>query len=81
MRAIAWDWTKVVSGGGVADRTVRVWDMHTGACVQVCSGHSGGVTGTQVFPTHVASTSTDGSLRLWYYSSSYASAPLGESFV
>lgn len=63
---LAWDWTKIVSCGSLAGRTVRVWDAHTGDCLRVCRGHTQNVCAVALFPRYVASASWDGSVRLWY---------------
>ncbi len=39
--AIAPDGQTVVSGS--ADRTVRLWSLHSGECLRVLEGHSGAV--------------------------------------
>ena len=55
----------VVSGS--ADKTVRVWDARTGACVHTLEGHTDYVLSVAVHPlgTLLASGSEDNTLKLW----------------
>jgi GTPase SAR1 family protein/DNA-directed RNA polymerase subunit RPC12/RpoP len=52
---------------GSADRTVRLWDLATGACQQVLEGHTGAVWAVAYHPdgAHALSGSADGTVRLW----------------
>ena len=51
------DGTNIVSASG--DKTVRVWSVATGECVQTLEGHSGGVSSAQFSPdgTNIVSAS------------------------
>ena len=59
------DGTKVASGSG--DRTVRVWDIMSGECLQTPEGHSEYVTSMSFSPdgTKVASGSFDSTIKIW----------------
>ncbi|MFM2329973.1 MAG: hypothetical protein RLZZ494_2076, partial [Pseudomonadota bacterium] len=49
------------------DKTLRLWDCTSGACLATWSGHQGWVSACAFSPDgeHVISTSQDGTLRLW----------------
>ena len=49
------------------DRTVRLWDAHTGKLVHTLIGHTGAVYTAQFSPrgTKVISTSADGTSKIW----------------
>ena len=53
------DGTNIVSASG--DKTVRVWSVATGECVQTLEGHSSWVTSAQFSPdgTNIVSASDD----------------------
>ena len=59
------DGKQLASGG--ADRTVRLWDVETGACVRTLEGHRGGVMSACFSPDgrRLASGSCDDTVRLW----------------
>lgn len=57
---------KFVLSGGV-DKTIRVWDLHTGRCTRVLEGHTDGVSCLAVSPKgdRLLSGSADQTVRLW----------------
>jgi hypothetical protein len=59
------DGQKIVSGS--ADRSVRIWDVATGKCVQTLQGHTDWVTSAQFSPDgqKIVSGSADTSVRIW----------------
>ncbi|KAJ8575887.1 hypothetical protein ON010_g3323 [Phytophthora cinnamomi] len=57
------DFTKLVSAG--EDGWLRVWDMHSGACLREKQTHSSGVTCLEMHDSLVYSGSWDGSVRVW----------------
>ena len=59
------DGTRIVSGS--EDRSVRVWDAATGACLQTLKGHGGKVTsvGFSADGTRIVSGGDDKSVRVW----------------
>jgi WD40 repeat protein/tetratricopeptide (TPR) repeat protein len=59
------DARRAVSGG--KDKTVRVWDLESGACLRTLEGHRGSVTSISVTPDgrHAVSGSEDHTVRLW----------------
>jgi WD40 repeat protein len=68
------DGTNIVSGSD--DRTVRVWDAHTGKELAVLEGHSDNVLSVAFSPdgAHIVSGSFDKSVRVW-------SAKTGKEFA
>jgi len=52
---------------GSEDRTVRVWDLETGACLRTLEGHSGRVNGVSITPDgrRAVSGSEDKTVRVW----------------
>ena len=51
-------------------QSVRIWDVETGECMQVLTGHRGDVMGVAALPDHVpdgrpASCSDDKTVRVW----------------
>ena len=49
------------------DKTVRLWDVETGACVKTLEGHGGWVTSVCFSPDgkQLASGSWDETVRVW----------------
>ncbi|MFK8184655.1 MAG: NB-ARC domain-containing protein [Phormidesmis sp.] len=59
------DGTQLVSGS--ADRTVKVWDVQTGACLQTLEGHQNWVMSVAFSPdgTQLVSGSADRTVKVW----------------
>ena len=59
------DGTKLISASG--DKTVRVWDVATGECVQTLQGHTNDVNSAGFSPdgTNLVSASGDTTVRMW----------------
>ncbi|WFD07791.1 hypothetical protein MVES1_003162 [Malassezia vespertilionis] len=57
--------TLLISAG--TDRGLRVWNVHTGECVQILRGHTSTIRCIQVLPRRplAVSGSRDGTLRVW----------------
>ncbi|MGZ6367301.1 MAG: WD40 repeat domain-containing protein, partial [Ktedonobacteraceae bacterium] len=49
------------------DKTLKIWDMHSGVERLTLSGHSGGVNGCAISPTgdFIVSASFDETLKIW----------------
>ena len=47
------------------DKTVRIWDVETGECVQVLTGHGDWVMGVAALPDGRLASSSDKTVRLW----------------
>ncbi|XP_030851018.1 probable E3 ubiquitin ligase complex SCF subunit sconB [Strongylocentrotus purpuratus] len=51
---------------GSADKTVKVWDIRTGACIQTLKGHQKGVWCLRFFTKHLLiSASYDATIKVW----------------
>ena len=65
--SVSWspDGTKIVSAS--TDRTIRVWSIDTGECLQTLKGHIGGVLAVSWSPDgkKIASASYDFTIRVW----------------
>ncbi|NQT11959.1 MAG: WD40 repeat domain-containing protein, partial [Planctomycetes bacterium] len=57
---------RLLASGG-ADKTARVWDVHSGACQHVLPGHGDAVTDVAFSPDggSLATASHDGTARIW----------------
>jgi WD40 repeat protein len=55
----------VASGG--SDRSLRLWDLESGECLQTLQGHSAFVSGVAWHPSgkRIVTSSADGTLRVW----------------
>ncbi|KAH6633452.1 hypothetical protein C7974DRAFT_171875 [Boeremia exigua] len=54
---------QIVSASG--DRTVKVWDVRTGACIRTFSGHSKGIACVQFDGRRIVSGSSDETIRIF----------------
>jgi WD40 repeat protein len=64
--AFSTDGSRVVSGDGT-DKTAKLWDVATGRLLRTFAGHLGEVTSVAFTPSglRMASTSADGTARIW----------------
>ncbi|KAG1245289.1 hypothetical protein G6F68_015118 [Rhizopus microsporus] len=49
------------------DKTLRVWNHHTGQCIRTLEGHSGPVLDLHFDERMMASGSTDHTVRVWNF--------------
>lgn len=63
--ALSADGSRAISGSG--DKTLRFWDVASGACLKVLQGHTSTVLCVAIFPdgSRALSGSADHTLRLW----------------
>jgi F-box and WD-40 domain protein 1/11 len=54
---------QLVSASG--DRTVKVWDIHTGVCTALCLGHTKGIACVQYDGKRIVSGSSDNTIRIY----------------
>lgn len=47
------------------DRTVKVWDLHTGSCVMTLTGHTKGIACVQFDGRRIVSGSSDNTIRIY----------------
>ena len=61
------DGSTLATGGGDMDRTVRLWDVSTGAVKAILAGHTTGIRSVLFSPdgSTLASGSSDGTVLLW----------------
>lgn len=64
---------KLVSGS--RDRTIRVWDVETGACKHILKGHTASVLSLQYDEEMLVSVSSDGQVFVWDFASILATQP------
>eukprot|EP01135_Chromosphaera_perkinsii_P005921 Nk52_evm7s372 gene=Nk52_evmTU7s372 len=50
---------------GSVDRTIKVWDMKSGACLRTLEGHSGGVWCLQFDSEKIVTGSWDSTIKVW----------------
>ncbi|WP_460201625.1 WD40 repeat domain-containing protein [Scytonema sp. NUACC21] len=49
------------------DKTLKLWDLHSGSCVRTFAGHESSVASVAIIPDtgHAVSVSNDKTLKLW----------------
>ena len=52
---------------GSHDRTIRIWDVHSGHCLHILKGHDNWISSLNLIPNSsvVISSSEDGTIRMW----------------
>ncbi len=68
---------KIVSGS--RDRTIRVWDVETGACKHILKGHTASVLSLQYDDQILVSVSSDGQVFVWDFASILATSATSAS--
>ena len=65
--AISPDSTKVVSGSGGYDNTIKVWDLNTGKLLSTLKGHNDHIYSVAISPdnTKIVSGSYDNTIKVW----------------
>eukprot|EP00455_Lapot_gusevi_P012988 TRINITY_DN1625_c0_g2_i1.p1 TRINITY_DN1625_c0_g2~~TRINITY_DN1625_c0_g2_i1.p1 ORF type:complete len:503 (+),score=102.86 TRINITY_DN1625_c0_g2_i1:93-1601(+) len=61
--SLAFENNLLVSGS--YDKTIKVWNIRTGNCVNTLRGHTGWVSSLQLFGNHIISGSWDSTLKIW----------------
>ena len=50
---------------GSSDKTVKVWDLTTGACIHTLTGHTGSIMSVAVADNHIITVSRDKTAKVW----------------
>ena len=54
---------------GDVDKSIILWDTHSGSCLQIFSGHSAGINSVSFSKILIASGSEDKTIKIWEISS------------